>query len=71
MSKVIEFNESARQSLKEGVDALANAAREAGATLIAGDGPNELQSRPDGGWIIVLDSETVPVPIPPSGRAML
>jgi len=43
------------------IDALADAARGAGAELINGDGPVELKSREGGGWNIVLDSGVVPV----------
>jgi protoporphyrinogen oxidase len=43
------------------IDALASAASGAGAELIAGVGPDELRSRPEGGWDIVLESEAVPV----------
>ena len=42
------------------IDALACAARAAGADLITGDGPTELRPR-DGGWDIVLDSGEIPV----------
>ena len=42
------------------VQALAAAARAAGATLVTGDGPSSLQPRPGGGWTVVLASETVP-----------
>jgi protoporphyrinogen oxidase len=43
------------------IDALANAARAAGATLICGDGPAALRSRQDGGWDVVLEQESIPV----------
>jgi protoporphyrinogen oxidase len=42
------------------IDALACAARTAGAELVTGDGPAELGTR-DGGWDVVLDSCEVPV----------
>ena len=45
------------------IDALANAARDAGAALCVGAGPNELRSRMGGGWDVVLDDETVPVDV--------
>jgi protoporphyrinogen oxidase len=41
------------------IDALAEAARDAGATLVTGDGPSELRPR-DGGWDIVLEDGAVP-----------
>lgn len=40
------------------VDALANAATAAGARLVTGAGPDILQSRPEGGWDVVLADET-------------
>lgn len=43
------------------IDALADAARAAGATLVSGDGPSELRQREAGGWDIVLENEAVPV----------
>jgi protoporphyrinogen oxidase len=43
------------------VDALARAAREAGAEITAGDGPTALRQREDGGWDIVLTDGAVPV----------
>ena len=43
------------------IDALAHAARGAGADLITGDGPVELKPREHGGWHVVLESEIVPV----------
>jgi protoporphyrinogen oxidase len=42
------------------IDALACAARGAGAEIVTGDGPNELSPR-DRGWNVVLDSEVIPV----------
>jgi protoporphyrinogen oxidase len=42
------------------IDALAAAARAAGAELIAGDGPTTLRRRGDG-WDVVLEQATVPV----------
>ncbi len=42
------------------IDALACAARAAGAKLVTGDGPTELRPR-DRGWDVVLDSEVIPV----------
>jgi protoporphyrinogen oxidase len=42
------------------IDALACAARTAGAELVTGDGPTELRPR-DGGWDVVLDSGVIPV----------
>jgi protoporphyrinogen oxidase len=42
------------------IDALACAARAAGAELVTGDGPTELRPR-DGGWDVVLDSGVIPV----------
>jgi protoporphyrinogen oxidase len=42
------------------IDALACAARAAGAELVTGDGPTELKPR-CGGWDIVLDSGEIPV----------
>ena len=41
------------------IDALACAARTAGADLVTGDGPTELRPR-DGGWDVVLDSGVIP-----------
>ena len=43
------------------IDALADAARAAGAELITGEGPNRLAPRPDGRWDVILDDETIPV----------
>jgi protoporphyrinogen oxidase len=43
------------------IDALAGAAREAGAELITGDGPSELRPRPEGGWDVVLESGDIGV----------
>jgi protoporphyrinogen oxidase len=43
------------------VDALANAARGAGAALVTGAGPGELRPRAAGGWDVVLDDGDVPV----------
>ena len=43
------------------VDALAKAARAAGAEVIAGAGPSALQPRDDQGWNVVLDDALVPV----------
>jgi protoporphyrinogen oxidase len=42
------------------IDALACAARGAGADLVTGDGPVELRPR-DGGWDVVLESGVIPV----------
>jgi protoporphyrinogen oxidase len=42
------------------IDALACAARAAGAELVTGDGPKELRPR-DRGWDVVLDSEVISV----------
>ena len=42
------------------IDALARAARTAGAELVTGDGPVELRPRP-GGWDVILESGDVPV----------
>ena len=42
------------------IDALACAARAAGAELVTGDGPTELSPR-DRGWDVVLDSGAIPV----------
>ena len=43
------------------IDALAAAARTAGARLICGDGPSALLPRPDGGWTVTLASGPVTV----------
>ena len=43
------------------IEALAAAARAEGANLVTGDGPNELRSRADHGWDVVLDSAAIPV----------
>ncbi len=43
------------------IDALAAAAREAGATLLTGDGPNELRAHDGGGWELVFSSESIAV----------
>jgi protoporphyrinogen oxidase len=43
------------------IDALAEGARTAGAELVTGRGPDRLSPRPDGGWDVVLDDETVAV----------
>jgi protoporphyrinogen oxidase len=43
------------------IDALACAARAAGAELVTGDGPNQLRPRDPGGWDVVLDSRVIPV----------
>ena len=43
------------------IDALAAAARNAGAEFIAGDGPTSLRPRTIGGWNVVLDGGDVPV----------
>ena len=43
------------------IEALANAASGAGATLITGDGPAELRRRETGGWDVVLENETIAV----------
>jgi protoporphyrinogen oxidase len=50
-----------RGSFNTLIDALAQATRKAGATLISGDGPRELRSRPAGGWDVLLESGAVPV----------
>jgi protoporphyrinogen oxidase len=42
------------------IDALACAARGAGAEIVTGDGPTQLSPR-DRGWNVVLDSEVIPV----------
>ena len=43
------------------VDALATAARDAGAEIIAGEGPTALQPRDDGRWDVVLADGKIPV----------
>lgn len=43
------------------VDGLAHAARQAGATLVSGDGPSRLRQRAEGGWDVVLEQDTIPV----------
>jgi protoporphyrinogen oxidase len=43
------------------IDALACAARAAGAELVTGDGPDELRPRDGGGWDVVLDSRVIHV----------
>jgi protoporphyrinogen oxidase len=43
------------------IDALADAARAAGARLICGDGPSALLPRPDGGWTVTLAGGPVTV----------
>ena len=43
------------------IDALAAAGRNAGATLIAGDGPDAIKAAADGGWDIILGSGPVHV----------
>jgi protoporphyrinogen oxidase len=43
------------------IDALACAARAAGAELVTGDGPNALKPRDGSGWDVVLDSGVIPV----------
>ncbi|MCC7021526.1 MAG: NAD(P)/FAD-dependent oxidoreductase [Thermomicrobiales bacterium] len=43
------------------VDALADAARQAGATLHAGCGPSEVRSVPGGGWELLFDDEKTAV----------
>ena len=43
------------------IDALACAARDAGADLITGDGPNGIETARRGGWDVVLDSEVISV----------
>lgn len=43
------------------IDALVDAARQAGATLIAGDGPSQLKPAANGKWVVVLEDGEVPV----------
>ncbi len=43
------------------IDALAAAARDAGATLVTGEGPRELQRRTGGGWNLDFDGESIAV----------